>query len=89
MSQHKKSSMTEREMMEDGLASQKKITADYNTCAGECSDNQLRSAFLNILSEEQDLGAQIFDEMSARGWYQVQQAEQKDIVKAKQKFLNS
>ena len=81
--------MTEREMMEDGLNSQKHISANYNTYASECASNQLRLTFLNILSEEQELGAQIFDEMSNRGWYQVKEAEQSDVLKAKQKFVNS
>ena len=81
--------MTEREMLEDGLSSQKNMAANYNTYSGECSAAQLRSAFLSILSEEQELGAQIFEAMSARGWYQVKEAEQSDIMKAKQKFIES
>ncbi len=85
----KQMSMTEKEMMEDGLSSQKLISSSYNTYANECASNQLRSTFLNILTEEQDLGAQIFEEMSDRGWYQVKQAEQSDIIKTKQKFLSS
>ncbi|MGN1059066.1 MAG: spore coat protein [Clostridia bacterium] len=88
MNQNNQTNMTEREMMEDSLNSQKLIASGYNTYANECASNQLRSTFLNILTEEHDLGAQIFDEMSARGWYQVKQAEQSDIMKAKQKFLN-
>ena len=85
----KKKTMTEKEMMEDGLSSQKQISANYNTCANECSSDQLRSAFLNILTEEQDMGAQIFSEMSSRGWYQVKEAEESEIVKVKEKFLKS
>ncbi|MBQ2695722.1 MAG: spore coat protein [Clostridia bacterium] len=81
--------MTEKEMMEDSLQSQKHMASTYNTYASECASNQLRMAFLNILSEEQELGGQLFDEMSARGWYQVQEAEQSDILKAKQKFMDS
>ncbi len=85
----KKTTMTEKEMMEDVLSSQKQIGANYNACASECSSNQLRLAFLNILTEEQDMGAQIFSEMSARGWYQVKEAEQSEVMKVKEKFLKS
>lgn len=88
MNPNNKNQMSERDMMEDGLSSQKQISSNYNTCASECSDNQLRATFLNILKDEQDLGAQIFDEMSARGWYPVKQAQQSDITKAKEKFVN-
>ncbi len=82
-------SLSEREMMDDSMSSQKLITSTYNTYANECASNQLRSTFLNILTEEHDIQAQIFDEMSARGWYQVKQADQTEIMQAKQKFTNS
>ena len=85
----KQASMTEREMMEDGLNSQKQMSSSYNTYASECTGKQLRSAFLNILAEEQDIGAQIFEEMSARGWYQTQDAGQSEISKTKEKFLST
>ena len=88
MNPNNQNKMAERDMMEDALHSQKQIASDYNTCASECSDKQLRASFLNILTDEQDLGAQIFDEMSARGWYQVKQAQQSDIAKAKERFIN-
>ncbi len=81
--------MTEREMMEDSLSSQKHIAAGYNTCAGECNSAQLRTAVLNILADEQELGSQIFDAMQARGWYQIKEAEQSDVSKTKQKFIDS
>lgn len=79
--------MSEKEMMEDCLNSQKHIAAAYNTYAGECDSSQLRSVFLNILSDEQELGSGFFEEMKSRGWYQVEEASQSDIAKAKQKFI--
>lgn len=88
MNQNKKLTMTEREMMEDGLQSQKLIAADYNASAGECASSQLKNTFLNILTEEHDLAGKLFEEMSARGWYQVKAAEQSEIVKLKDKFLS-
>lgn len=81
--------MTEREMMEDSLCSQKHIAAGYNICAGECCSAQLRTAFLNILADEQELGSQVFEAMQARGWYQVEEAGQSEVSKAKQKFIDS
>ena len=84
----KKISMTEREMMEDGLNSQKLMTAQYNNYATECTNSQLRQAMLSILNQEQELGAEIYEEMSARGWYQVETASQSELDKVKQKFVN-
>lgn len=81
--------LSEREMMDDSLASQKMMSGAYNTYAAECASTQLRNTFLSILNDEHDIGAKIFDEMSARGWYQIKQAEQTDVLKAKQKFSPS
>ena len=80
--------MSEREIMTDSLLGQKMMTAAYNTYAGECSSTQLRNAFLSILNDEHDIRAQIFDEMSSRGWKQPKQAEQTEILKAKQRFTS-
>ena len=88
MNQTNTTTMSEKEMMDDTLGSQKLITSSYNTFANECANNQLRSTFLNILTDEHDIQARIFDEMSARGWYQLKQADQNEIMQAKQKFTN-
>lgn len=45
--------------------------------------------FVDILTEEHQIQADVFNEMSKRGWYPVQQAEQQKIQQAKQKFENS
>ena len=41
----------EKEILQDGMISQKHITESYNTFAGECVNDQLRSTFLNILDD--------------------------------------
>lgn len=79
----------EKDMLNDFLASQKQITASYNTYAGECVNPQLRTAFLNILDEEHRIQADIFDDMTAKGWYQVEQADQQKIWQTKQKLSQS
>ena len=76
----------EKEILQDGLISQKHISESYNTFAGECVNEQLRTAFLNILDDEHRIQADIFCTMQANGWYQVEAAEQQKIVQARQKF---
>ncbi|MBE7022589.1 MAG: spore coat protein [Ruminococcaceae bacterium] len=88
MNQQKKQ-LSEREMLTDGLSSQRHIASGYNTYAGECTNKQLRSAFINILAEEQDLGAQVYENMSARGWYQEKEADESNVAKVKQRFLST
>ena len=79
--------MQEREILDDVLTSQKTITGTYNAFANECST--IRDSFVDILTEEHQIQADVFNEMSKRGWYPVQQAEQQKIQQAKQKFENS
>jgi len=76
----------EREMLNDFLISQKQLTSSYNTFAGECTSEQLRNAFLNILDEEHHIQADLFNELQANGWYQVEQADANKVAQAKQKF---
>lgn len=78
--------LTEKEILQDSLINQKHITSAYNTYAGECANQQLRAAMLSILEDEHKIQADIFSEMQANGWYQVEQAEQQKINQAKQKF---
>jgi len=78
--------MREKEMLNDLIASQKQITASYNTFAGECVNPNLRNAFLNILGEEHQIQADIFSDMQANGWYQPEQAEQQKVQQTKQKL---
>ena len=78
--------MTEKDILQDCLSSEKYTTTNYNTYAGECVSEQLRSAFLNILDDEHRIQADIFNEMSSKGWYAVQPADQQQIQQVKQKF---
>ncbi len=78
--------MTEKDILQDCLSSEKYTTSSYNTFAGECVSEQLRSAFLNILDDEHRIQADIFNEMSSKGWYQVQPADQQQVQQVKQKY---
>ena len=76
----------DKEILNDFVAGQKQITASYNTFAGECVNPQLRSTFLNILDEEHRIQADLFDDMTAKGWYQVEQADRQKIDQTRQKL---
>ncbi|MEA4893767.1 MAG: spore coat protein [Oscillospiraceae bacterium] len=85
MGQNQKT-MTEKDILQDCLSSEKYTTTNYNTFAGECVSEQLRSAFLNILDDEHRIQADIFNEMSSKGWYAVQPADQQQLQQVKQKY---
>jgi len=78
--------LSEKEMLSDCLISQKLITSSYNTFAGECTSEQLRNTFLNILDDEHKIQADLFSDMQSNGWYSVPIAEQQKVQQAKQKF---
>ena len=78
--------ISEKEILQDGLISQKHIAESYNTFAGECVSDQLRSTFLNILGDEHRIQADMFTTMQTNGWYQVENAPQQKIDQARQKF---
>lgn len=78
----------DKEMMNDALYSQKQITENYNIFANECAESQIRDIFMTILNEEHQIQADVFDEMSKRGWYAIQSADRQQIQQVKQKFQN-
>jgi len=75
----------DKEILQDSLMSQKHITDAYNTFAGECVSDKLRTAMLDILKEEHTIQANIFSSMQKNGWYETQPAEAKKITQAKNK----
>lgn len=81
-------SMGDMEMVNDSIASQKLITSAYNEYANECATPNLRDEFLNILKDEHQIQAELFNEMQKRGWYQTQPAEDQKVTQAKQKYQN-
>ena len=76
----------EKEILQDGLISQKHVAESYNTFAGECVNEQLRSTFLRILGEEHSIQANMFCTLQSNGWYQVEPAQQQKVDQARQKF---
>ena len=83
------STWTDQQILQDALISEKHMTDSYNTYAGECVNEQLRTTMLNNLNDVHTIQANIFSTMQSNGWYQVEPAEQQKIQKAKQKFQSS
>ena len=77
---------SDRDRLQDGLASQKFITENYNTITNESVTPEIRGAFMALLKEEHDIQNEIFTEMQRRGWYQVQPAETQKIQQTRSKF---
>ncbi len=81
--------LTDKEILSDSLISEKHMTDSYNSFAGECVNQQLRSTMLSILNDVHTIQADIFSTMQSNGWYQVEAAEQQKIQNARQKLQSS
>lgn len=80
---------TDKEILGDGLSTQKSATEKFNTFAGECVHDNLRNTMMNILQQEHGISTEVFQMMHRRGMYQTPAAEDKKIMEAKQKFSQS
>ena len=81
--------LTEKDILKDSLISEKQMTASYNTYAGECVNQQLKTTMMNILNDVHTIQSDIFTTMQQNGWYQVEAAEQQKIQNARQKLQSS
>lgn len=80
---------TDKEILADGLSSQKSAAEKFNTFAGECVHDSLRDTMMHILEEEHHISTDVFTMMHQRGMYETPPAEEKKIMEAKQKFSQS
>ncbi len=78
--------MTEKERMTDFLCSEKFLTSVYNTYACEAATPAVKACLLNTLTETHRMQEEIFNEMSTRGWYTVEKAEETKLNQAKQQY---
>lgn len=76
----------DKEMLNDALVTEKALTADYNSYSNECANSNVRNTLLQILNEEHEIQADVFNEMHTRGFYPTMSAEEQMISQAKQKF---
>ena len=81
--------MSQQQILEDLLGSQKLITVNYNLFAGECEHTNLRDAFLSVLEDEHRIQTELFDEMHNRGWYCVEAAQEEKLAQVRQKFTTA
>lgn len=80
---------TEKEVLADGLSTQKCTTSLFNIASNECVHNDLRDTMLKILEEEHKIQTEVFNMMHQRGLYETPAAEVQKVQQAKQKFAQS
>ncbi len=80
---------TDKEILADGLSTQKSSTEKFNTFANECVHDNLRGTIMNILEQEHNISTDVFNMMHQRGMYETPPAEAKKVMEAQQKFSQS
>lgn len=77
---------TDKEILGDGLSTQKATTSLFNMSANECVHPELRDALMKILEQEHTIQFEVFNLMHQRGFYKTPAAEEQKVQEAKQKF---
>lgn len=80
--------MDDRNLMESILLTTKGVGDLYLHGTIESSTDRVRSAFDSSLTRSLQMQKQIYDKMSAKGWYKKQNVEQQKITQTQQKFAN-
>lgn len=77
---------TEKELLDDLLLSEKQVASAYNTGITESTCSDLRKTLNKCLTNAQNCQYDIFNVMKQRGWYQIKEADSKDVETAKKKY---
>ena len=80
--------LTDKEIMSSILNEHKLSASSLTNLVLESSCQMLRSDAENILTKTFTGQKQVFDMMSQKGWYPVQNANQQEISMAQQKVKN-
>lgn len=77
---------SDRDRLNDLLATEKWLTDGYNVFLRETSHESLFNEVLNILNETHHAARDIFNLMFEKGWYSLQAEQTKKIEQQHQKF---
>ncbi|MBS4786299.1 MAG: spore coat protein [Clostridiales bacterium] len=78
--------MDDKNLMEGILLLEKGVCDLYMHGTIESSTGNVHQAFSKALYESLSMQDSLYSEMSAKGWYPTEQAEQQKIQSVKQKF---
>lgn len=78
--------MNDRDFANDLLATEKYMTASYNTYLNEASHQSLYQDVLNIFTETQNEQRELYNLMFRKGWYKLEAADQQKMQQTYQQF---
>ncbi len=80
--------MDDKSLMQNILLLEKGVCDLYMHGTIESSTSNVNTTFKNALNDSLCMQDEIYKKMSAKGWYQTEQADQNKIDTLKQKFTN-
>jgi spore coat protein CotF len=80
--------MTDRDFINDILATEKYLSNSYNTAVHEASIPQLYQIQLKHLNNTHQAAWDLYQIMHQKGWYQVEPAENQKISQKATQFAN-
>ncbi|MCR3761551.1 spore coat protein [Clostridium felsineum] len=80
--------MTEKDLTEDLLSSEKHLISSYSTGITESSCQNLRNVLVNNLKSSEDEQYKIFDAMKQKGWYPTKDAQDSEVQQVKTDATN-
>lgn len=80
--------MQEKDLMHDLLASEKQVIGAYSVGMTETSCPNLKNTLMTNYQKVQDLQSKIFNSMESKGWYTTKDAPVPDVQQAKTNATN-
>ncbi|WP_315121042.1 spore coat protein [uncultured Clostridium sp.] len=82
---HNTPNLSEKDLMDDLLATEKQTISAYSTGITETSCPNLRTVLLNNFKNAENTQYQVFDAMKQKGWYQTKDAPDNEVQQIKSK----
>jgi Spore coat protein len=83
---HTQSNLSEKEILNDALSSEKQLLHVYSTYLAEASCPNLRNELTRVFNETQQMQFELYKAMEQKGWYTIQNAELQQVQQAVNKF---
>ncbi|MGO4888886.1 spore coat protein [Anaerobacillus sp. MEB173] len=78
--------MTDRDFINDVLATEKYMTSSYSIALNEASHQNLYRDLATICNETQDCQRNLFNTMFKKGWYSFEATDQQTLQQSYQRF---
>jgi spore coat protein F len=75
--------MSEKDLMQDLLATEKQVISAYSTGITESSCENLRNTLIDNFKNDQNIQYKLFDAMKQKGWYPTKDAPDNEVQQLK------